>query len=1101
VALLLVLTACSRSFSTPSTQAVVVTPGAASAAPGERLDFTLSGGTEPYSATLSAGSLSTASIDGATLRIQVTTQGSRTDRVQVRDANGRRAPELDITVGPELSLVPAVAVVAARGTLRFSALGGKPPYLFALTDPADGGATLDPHSGDLLAGATNGSLKVRVLDAVGQAQTALVQVTAGLAIFPDAVSLVPGQRQQFQAIGGQPPYTWRLLDGQGAPVTLVDGGLGDGGLDGNGTLQLPHGLPAGELRVEVTDGLTQATAQVHVQPSVGIAVVGVGTSDPLSFASGTELDLVPVGGVAPFAVQFTEKGNLSGATLTAAGHYVAGPNPAQTDHLFIRDGAGGESELAIHVLGPRIFRVNNAGILGVPAPEGGWFFVHDVPYRFGGDGQVRRGAPTDLSSPIADVGDFNRDGQLDLLVEASLGTSIIKWGSGSDFLPGPNVGPTVAGAAVFTQAFSPGGALLVPSMISSVDPSVCPSGLASGPLAAFFSGSAACNANPGFQFQRGKLVRAGAVGSEEFALALMAPSPSGGNTHADLYASGTSDTGVLRAPSAPIDSFDFTEPVISFYSNGDFNPFARTTRIDLGGRPAVFITPADTSPNLYAVLPGSTGMTVLTGAAPAGHTAWTGVLQGPGRTALVIDQDGAEAWTVDLTPTPALATAKPVSGIPAGDTLEAAGDFDQDGAYDLALLHQGTVYFAMGSGAGGIPTDPESARRPGSRFATTVPPDSLVAADLNGDGGVDLVFAGGSSVAIMRGLGDVDSGRPLLAVGPTLSAPSSDSALGVAELAPGDRRIVLIKGARATVIPVSGSRARPVSVDFFGSGSGGFASIQPDAIVRLSGQDHDVLLHVDAESIDGGHELTVQASQLEADGGLSVRTLLDAPVSNLGPSAVGVFDFDGQGAPDLVVVRSSPVAPTAGAVVDVAAGVAGGFSPSLTSTPIAVPADTLWLTSAFDPVHRQVLLVGAEPSTLFVVALGKAGQVTTTIPAPTLPTGEPLCTQFGSRITAVTDLRGDGQAELVLGFRGLFLSAGVQACASFDDSNGAALVVVPLVSSGGVATPTVTRISEGLAGAFVPVVLADLNKDGRVDVAVFSRNSQGPHVQIFSVEP
>ncbi len=112
-----------------------------------------------------------------------------------------------------LTLTPTNPAVRVGSTLNFSAAGGSGPYSYSVQSGGAGG-TIYPLSGVYTApnSVGSGTDTVVVNDAVGATSVATVTIVAAsqLIISPLAVTIAVNRSYQFSAIGGVPPYTYRL---------------------------------------------------------------------------------------------------------------------------------------------------------------------------------------------------------------------------------------------------------------------------------------------------------------------------------------------------------------------------------------------------------------------------------------------------------------------------------------------------------------------------------------------------------------------------------------------------------------------------------------------------------------------------------------------------------------------------------------------------------------------------------------------------------------------------------------------------------------------------------------------------------------------------
>ncbi|MCS3847903.1 uncharacterized protein YhjY with autotransporter beta-barrel domain [Xanthomonas campestris] len=239
---------------------IVVAPSALpTATRGTAYSQTLSasGGTAPYTYTLSAGSLPaglTLASNG-TLSGTATTEGSFTVTVRATDAGnftGDQAYSLTVAA-PNLALpasnLPAGTAGQAYTAAISPATGGTAPYSYALTTGAlPSGVVLDAATGELsgtptVSGTFNFTLTVTdsTPSPAAQANQSYTLSIAGATLVPGQPTLPPAVRgtpysQVLTATGGVAPYTYSVASGTlPAGLTLASNGVLSGTPTAEGT--------------------------------------------------------------------------------------------------------------------------------------------------------------------------------------------------------------------------------------------------------------------------------------------------------------------------------------------------------------------------------------------------------------------------------------------------------------------------------------------------------------------------------------------------------------------------------------------------------------------------------------------------------------------------------------------------------------------------------------------------------------------------------------------------------------------------------------------------------------------------------------------------
>jgi hypothetical protein len=188
--------------------------------------FTATGGTSPYTWSVTTGQIGSLVLDPSTGILQGTpsSTGNVVLTLAVKDAAGNVATAqfaLSITAPILLIVSPASlpnAVVGTTYSQQFSATGGTGGYTWSITSGTLPGFNLDSSTGTLSAKPTTAgdyTLTVKVTDSSGDSATKTITVVvtpAALAI--TTPSPLPGATagqnfsQTLTATGGVPPYTW-----------------------------------------------------------------------------------------------------------------------------------------------------------------------------------------------------------------------------------------------------------------------------------------------------------------------------------------------------------------------------------------------------------------------------------------------------------------------------------------------------------------------------------------------------------------------------------------------------------------------------------------------------------------------------------------------------------------------------------------------------------------------------------------------------------------------------------------------------------------------------------------------------------------------------
>jgi hypothetical protein len=207
---------------------LVITPGSTSMALTDPdITFTASGGdsTQPYTFTIVSGPGTIAPTGPDTAYYHPVAPGDAV--IQVEDSLGS-IKEATVTITPPgaLRIDPTEETIqVGTGSVNFTAYDGTPPHNFFKDSGAGTLTPTEPSKARYDAPVSPERAVIRVTDnhvpPNEVTATVYVVVAAPVAISPTSVTINEGESFTFSASGGQPPYTFEVIQGDGTvdPVT------------------------------------------------------------------------------------------------------------------------------------------------------------------------------------------------------------------------------------------------------------------------------------------------------------------------------------------------------------------------------------------------------------------------------------------------------------------------------------------------------------------------------------------------------------------------------------------------------------------------------------------------------------------------------------------------------------------------------------------------------------------------------------------------------------------------------------------------------------------------------------------------------------------
>jgi hypothetical protein len=439
--------------------------------------------------------------------------------------------------------------------------------------------------------------------------------------------------------------------------------------------------------------------------------------------------------------------------------------------------------------------------------------------------------------------------------------------------------------------------------------------------------------------------------------------------------------------------------------------------------------------------------------------------------------------TPHLSATPSFAPEMDYPTASAPDGI-AAGDFNGDGKLDLATGDSGDnvvgIFLNLTPNSAGTPDIPTA-----GLFGTASDPNAIVAGDLNQDGLPDLATAiGGSTAAGLGTIMNVLANQTPAGAGAPLFAPKLDVSSGgmvpewleAADLN-GDGKLDLAvadqgaAGASTVFGVVLNQTASPGAAPLFSKVFPFTVGMEPQT-PRAADFNADGLPDLAVDNFSSANVSVLLSTTAAGDTTPTFRGHMEFGTGN-NPQGEAIADFNGDGLPDIATADLTPTPGTVTVLLD--------------TTPALATAPSFSRNFDFDCGTRPYDVIAADlnadgrpdlitPNEAAAPNAGVNVLLNTTparASAPTFANAVPVPLPFAATAVAAADLDRDGRPDLV-----------VTQVTGNDQGNGNLMMVIYNLTAVGASTPSFAP-PVAYPGALdsYGLVAADLNADGQTDLA------------------